>query len=269
MKKFLIKYKKYILVLCLAVLCIAGYNYDKVSAKIFKILPESVNVYLAEQYLPDKFWLHRTNSVNKQYEFADKYKGIEFDIIYHADKDVFENSHDEENAAAYNLEKQFEAYNKIALPKGIWLDFKNLNEDNKINARKKLNELITKYNIDKNLIWVESDSWQSLKYFKEDNFKTSYYFPYYDLRKMSDKEKQDIRLKTQYILQSGNVDAISFSGNYYDFIKSIDCPPQIVYLSWLAEQKWGEVLLNKKFKKINLDDRVKVILVRDKGNYHR
>lgn len=36
--------------------------------------------------MPDKFWLHRTDSVEKQYEFTSKYKGIEFDIIYYKDE---------------------------------------------------------------------------------------------------------------------------------------------------------------------------------------
>lgn len=38
--------------------------------------------------MPDKFWLHRTDSVKKQYEFNNKYKGIEFDIIYYKDENA-------------------------------------------------------------------------------------------------------------------------------------------------------------------------------------
>lgn len=37
-------------------------------------IPEKIDNVLAEQYMPDKIWLHRTDSVNKQRELSYKYK---------------------------------------------------------------------------------------------------------------------------------------------------------------------------------------------------
>ena len=85
--------------------------------------------------MPDKFWLYRTDSVEKQYEFTNKYKDIEFDIIYYKDENAFENSCDKKDLNKYNFKKQLQTYQDIGLPKGIWLDFKNLTESNKFAAK--------------------------------------------------------------------------------------------------------------------------------------
>ena len=86
MIKFYDKYKKFFIALVIIGITFSIYNYDKIAAKVIKKLPISIENYLAEQYMPDKFWLHRTDSVEKQYEFTNKYKGIEFDIIYYKDE---------------------------------------------------------------------------------------------------------------------------------------------------------------------------------------
>lgn len=157
MIKFYDKYKKFFIALVIIGITFSIYNYDKIAAKVIKKLPISIENYLAEQYMPDKFWLHRTDSVEKQYEFTSKYKGIEFDIIYYKDE--------------------------IAL--------------------------------------------------------------------------------------YGNVDAVSFYGGYYDFIKSVELPPRIELLTWLDGYTWYEVLLRKNCEEIKNDKRIQVILVKDIGHYHR
>ena len=225
MRIFYEKYKKFLMLFLVVGIALSLYNYDKIAASIFKKLPETINADLAEKYMPDKFWLHRTNSVDKQHEFADKYSGIEFDIIYYERENDFENSHDKKDLEKYNLEKQFAAYQRIGKPKGIWLDFKNLTENNKYAAKEKLNELLAKYQIDKNLVWLESRNWQALKVFHDDGYRTSYYLPYYKLDKMSASEIAQAKELTLKAASSGNVDAVSFYGGYYDFIKSSALPP--------------------------------------------
>ena len=269
MRRFYEKYKKFLILFFVLGIVLSLYNYDKIAASIFKRLPETINADLAEKYMPDKFWLHRTNSVEKQKEFADKYKGIEFDIIYYEKEDAFENSHDKKDLMKYNLENQFATYKAIGKDKGIWLDFKNLTENNKYAAKDKLNELLVKYEINKNLVWLESGNWQALKVFHDDGYRTSYYLPYYKLDEMSVEDIAKAKKLTLNIASSGNVDAVSFYGGYYDFINSIALPPRTALLSWLDGYCWGEVMLRKKFVDIRNDDRIKVILVKDKGKYHR
>ncbi len=250
-------------------LVLTFFNYDKVASKVLKRLPDKVDNYLAEMFLPEKFWLHRVNSVGKQKQFSEKYAGLEFDIIFHHTEMAFENSHDIDSLAKYNLENQLKVYQELSNKNGLWLDFKNLTDKNKKESLSVLVELLTKYKVDKNVIWVESSNWQALKTFKDAGFKTSYYFPYYNFTKMSTAEINEAKQKTEKIALSGNVDAISFYGGYYEFINGLQLPPRIVLLSWLNGQEWLEVLLLKKYADIRNDERVKVILVKDLGRYNR
>lgn len=260
------KYKIIILIICMAAVI---FNYDRVTAKIFRLAPSSLENRLAQEYLPDKFWLHRVNSVEKQREFAAKYAGLEFDIIFYESERAFENSHDKENLQAHNLEEQFKQYAALPSQNKLWLDFKNLSLDNKDEALKMLSALMEKYRIAKDKVWVESGCWQALGAFKQAGFKTSYYFPYYKFKELSQNEIEGIKTKTIAIAASGNVDAVSFQGDYYAFVSSLQLPPRIALLSWLDGQRWYEVLWRRKYADIRNDDRVKVILVKDTGRYHR
>lgn len=248
---------------------LALFNYDVVAAKLFRVAPSVLENRLAEKIMPDKFWLHRVNSVAKQKELAHKYKGLEFDIIYYEKENAFENSHDKTDLQKYNLEKQFQQYASASENNEIWLDFKNLNENNKKESLECLNNLVTEYCIEKSKIWVESKSWQSLKEFKLAGFKTSYYFPYYKFNEMTEDEIKFVKKYTIDVAESGNVDAVSFHGDHYSFITSLELPSHIVFLSWLDGKWWYEVLLRRKYTDIRNDDRVKVILVKDTGLYHR
>lgn len=263
------KVKKILITLAAILISVSIYNYDIVIAKLIKYMPETINVSLSEKFMPDNFWLHRVNSVDRQFEFINKYNGIEFDVIYYEEEKAFENSHDKKDLLKYNLEKQFEVYRKINKRKGIWIDFKNLTKENQNEAKAVLDKLLLKYKINKNLVWLESSNWQALKLFHDDGYKTSYYFPYYELDKMSKNKIEKIRDLTQKIAESGNVEAISFDGKYYDFISKISVPDQIVYLCWFGGRTWSEVMLLNDFKNVRSDNKVKVILVRDKGDNYR
>ncbi len=232
-------------------------------------MPSSVDNFLAEQFLPDKFWLHRTNSVGKQKEFAGKYAGLEFDIIFYEKELAFENSHDKENLTKFNFEEQLKNYYEFGKNNGMWLDFKNLTDSNKKDSLLVLEKLLLKYEVDKSNIWVESSNWKALKIFQDAGYNTSYYFPYYDFKKMGKEDIEKAKQLTQVIANSGNVDAISFYGGYYDFVNSIELPPRIALLSWLNGHRWFDVLLSDKFATIRNDERIKVILVTENGLYSR
>lgn len=78
-----------------------------------------------------------------------------------------------------------------------------------------------------------------------------------------------IQEQIKLIVESGNINAISFYGKYYDFISSLDIPEDIVFLSWFNDYYWNNLLMNSDFNKIVKDNRVKVILIKDIGHYHR
>ena len=75
------KHKKFINIVLIILLIISAINYERIATKIIQKLPESTNRYLAELYKPDKLWLHRVDSVNKQIELSPKYNGGVLNLI--------------------------------------------------------------------------------------------------------------------------------------------------------------------------------------------
>ena len=215
--------------------------------------------------LPDKCWLHRTNTVEKMLEISDKYKGIEIDVNFNNSDLYFDVTHDLEDSINLSLEKYFKYFSEN--DKKIWIDFKNLTENNVENSLNVFENLIKKYNLSKERFIIESGNFEMLKSFKEKGYYTSYYVPYLKLEKMSSKETEEWKRKIKDIILTGNVSAISFPGYMYPFVKSIDT--DIDLLTWEDGKKWQQLYK----KKINIemlkDKQLKVILVKEKGKYHR
>ena len=218
-----------------------------------------------------KLWLHRVDSPEKLKELGDKYDGVEFDIVYHEDLDDFENSHDRSSSIEFSLDNQLRTLVtlKNGMNKKIWFDFKNLSTKNKEFAKKRLIYLLKKYNIPIENCWVESRDYESLDIFKKNGFKTSYYFPYYEFDKMNSNEILYIRKVTENILNLGNVDAISFYHKYYNFIKQLNIKNNIYLLTWIDDVDRSVLEKDDNNLIIIKDPSVKVVLVRELGNYTR
>ena len=198
-------------------------------------------------------------------EISDKYKGIEIDVNFNNSDLYFDVTHGLEDSISLSLEKYFKYFSEN--DKKIWIDFKNLTEENVENSLNIFKSLIKKYNLDKERFIIESSNFEMLKYYKEMGYYTSYYVPYLKLEKMSSKEIEEWKRKIKDIILTGNVSAISFPGYLYPFVKSIDT--NIDLLTWEDGKKWQQLYK----KKINIemlkDKQLKVILVKEKGKYHR
>lgn len=89
------------------------------------------------------------------------------------------------------------------------------------------------------------------------------------MKNLDEDKISKIQEQIKLIAEFGNINAISFYGKYYDFISSLDIPEDIVFLSWFNDYYWNNLLMNSDFNKIVKDNRVKVILIKDIGHYHR
>ena len=227
--------------------------------------------------LPDesslrKIWLHRVNSPEKLRELGERYCGLEFDVIWHADLDSFENSHNPSGTPEkYPLEAQLATLRTLKDWKGkrLWFDFKNLTSANKVQAEKRLRELLAQYDIPQANCWVESQNWRDLDIFRQNKWRTSYYFPGCDLSRLSANEKDDVKRQTVMISQSGNVNAISFSGRYYDFITTMELNPEIDLLTWFSGVPRRDFECFERYFPIIKNPRIKAILVKELGHHNR
>ena len=215
--------------------------------------------------IPNKCWLHRTNTVEKILEISEKYKGIEIDVNFNNDKLYFDVTHDLDKSIELSLEEYFKYFSKN--DKKIWIDFKNLTERNVENSLNVFENLLRKYNVDRKRFIIESNNFEVLQFYKEKGYYTSYYVPYLDLENMTSEELEEWRLKIKNITLTNNVSAISFPGHMYSFIKSIDV--DIDLLTWEAGEKWQMLYYRKITREMLKDEELKVILVKEYGKYHR
>jgi len=274
-KAGIIRFLKLVFLFIVFVVMMTGlFQYDKLSDYIISHVPERLIDTIIDEPPPEKIWLHRVNSTEKQIEFANKYQGFEFDIIFYPEERSFENSHEKTgNFKKYNLADQLSTYAQYNSGKGLWLDLKNLTEGNKINIKAALDVLLDKYRVDKDKIWLESPNWKALGYFRQAGYHTSYYLPYYKLSKMSASETSKARKETMRAALSGNIDAISFPSSaqddYYHFLENLKLPDNIVFLTWHENKYYKVFLLESGGKALLKNNRIKVILLKDMGHFHR
>lgn len=122
----------------------------------------------------DGIWLHRVNSTERAEYYLSEYAGFEIDIWYDSSKNAFNVDHDNRD---YNtsLHDMFSVLaNKADVY--IWLDFKNLNNENKGAGLARLNGLMSEFPSLKNHIIVESPQIRELEVFHNQGIITSFYF---------------------------------------------------------------------------------------------
>lgn len=213
----------------------------------------------------NKIWLHRCNSLEKLYEKAAKYPNIEVDIVIR-DNHLFDVTHDIDTTFNLKIASYFDYMQEK--DGRMWMDIKNLTSENKLSVLSRLNMLINHFEIEKERLIIESSNWEALATFTENEFYTSYYVPFDEPDELDDEEIDSCINELQKIADSRAVRALSFPEDWYDEIKDkLDRP--IDLLTWRHRDSQLEVLLTPSGRRMLNDPQLKVILVKDKGDYHR
>lgn len=238
-----------------------------------KIFPVLAGIFLCILFMgirdighyKDKIWLHRCNSMEKLYEKQALYPNIEVDIVIRNNQ-IFDVTHDLDTS--FNL--KLASYLAYIQEKGgkLWLDIKNLTSDNKLTALARLNKLMEHFEIGKKRLIIESSNWNALTVFTRNGFYTSYYVPFDEPNEMDDEEIDSCINELQKIADRHVVCALSFPGDWYNTIKE-ELNRPIDLLTWEHRESQLEVLLSPTGRKMLNDPQLKVILVKDKGDYHR
>lgn len=213
----------------------------------------------------NKIWLHRCNSLEKLYEKAAKYPNIEVDIVIR-DNHLFDVTHDIDTTFNLKIASYFDYMQEK--DGRMWMDIKNLTSENKLSVLSRLNMLINHFEIEKERLIIESSNWEALAAFTEDEYYTSYYVPFDEPDELDDEEIDSCINELQKIADSRAVRALSFPEDWYGEIKDkLDRP--IDLLTWRHRDSQLEVLLTPSGRRMLNDPQLKVILVKDKGDYHR
>jgi hypothetical protein len=133
-------------------------------------------------------WLHRVNTISKAQHFQNSYTGFELDVHYDTVVKTFIVKHDATDTSTLTFSAWLSAITDPGRL-GYWLDFKNLDADNKDLALPELLRIRQNFGLDKKVIVVESSSPSSLIKFDTLNFCTSYYIPTFDPSGITQEEE--------------------------------------------------------------------------------
>ena len=212
----------------------------------------------------DKLWLHRCNSIEKLNEKYGDYTNVELDVCFR--DSVFDVTHDIDSSFGLNVEKYFAFF---ALHEGkMWLDLKNLTLENSDAVLAALSDLTKRYGVDRSRLIVESRTHKALRKLTKAGFYTSCYVDFAPPSELSDTDLSLCLDTLRAVADSGDVRALSFLGWWYETI-SERLDRNIDLLTW-EHRKTQLVFFLMPGSNAMLDDnRLKVILIKDKGKYHR
>lgn len=221
------------------------------------------NDRVVQRYI-DKIWLHRTNTIEKLREFEDEYRNFECDVLFLSDSADFRMGHDEPTDESLKRYIEFLGRNP---DRELWLDLKNLTEENCDQAEAVLSRWLDETGAHKDQLIVESRNWKALQTFTQQGYYTSCYLDIPHIRDLSDEELDNKLDSVQEITDSGVVSAISFPASYYGILRDIDFSVDL--LTW-EHRRWAwQLPFFSRSRAILKDNRVKVVLVKEKGHYHQ
>jgi hypothetical protein len=180
------------------------------------------------------------------------------------DSATFEIGHDEPSGEPLKPYLDFLGANP---DRELWLDLKNLNESNCIQAETTLTGLLAQRDVDKDQLIIESRDWKALHHFTQEGYYTSCYLDIPHIDELSDAERLHRLDSIQQIAHSGAVSALSFPASYYAFLRNLDFSVDL--LTW-EHRRWAwQLPFFSRSRAILKDGRIKVVLVKEKGHYHK
>ncbi len=212
----------------------------------------------------NKLWAHRVNSLEKRAEFRNSFPNFEVDVTIRIDPSdgdvILDVTHDEDTTFGLTFDEYIPV---IEDGEKVWLDIKNLSVDNNKKVLEKLDSFVSDFGMEKDQFIIETRDYKALKLLTQNDYYTSYYVDF-------DEIDEDTINYLEYIAQTEYVNALSFPSTQYWDIRSNISDEEIDFLTWAHRDTQIEFLLNPFNRRLlDGDDRLKVILIKTRGKYHR
>lgn len=191
-----------------------------------------------------KEWAQAINTAAQMNAIPAETPGLECDIYFNLQKNLFEVHHDPDKPTGLSLEMLMQAYHDKKLHASFWLDFKDLNKENQQPALTELIRLRSKFGL-MNKLLVESSQADLLGSFTDSGFFTSYYTPMFNPYLLS---KAEIKYWTDSLSSViGHSRITALSGYYYQYSFLHQCFPNYPIITWAANDRFS--LVNWLFKR--------------------
>lgn len=237
-------------------------------------LIQKYNVYkLTSEGLDERIVPHRINYIDKLYRVLDDdIRSLEVDLIFRTAGryGFFEIGHDENDATGVNFDLFLAIFRNYEMKK-IWLDIKNINDQNIDAVIAELERLDSIYNFrDISIIESSNTTSDNLQMLGSRKFHTSYYLPTEKilllLGEHNEKELDTEAKRIQQQIFKQSLSALSFDLRLYPYVKNYvepGIPEDIVYHAWNSVKLYELSSLNTlKSSDYYMDPRIKTILVR-------
>ncbi len=216
---------------------------------------------------PDKVWLHRCNSLEKLQDKIARYPNFEVDVCLRSDGTI-DVTHDDYVSFGLSLDAYFPVLGKD-IRHHIWVDVKNLNENNVSQFHAKIDSLCSVHRVAREQLIIESPQWQLLRQFTLAGYYTSCYVTASRPSRLDSQQRDSVYAHLHSVARSGAVRALSFPEYWYSHLRDKFTDTDIAFLTWKHHSsQFGFMLLPQSCDMLE-DERLRVILVRDKGKYHR
>jgi|TARA_Y100000310_G_scaffold66781_1_gene62116 heptose-I-phosphate ethanolaminephosphotransferase len=238
--------------------------YDNARSRIYNQSDYDTELrHKQDRYLvPEKFWVHRVNSIEKFGQVASIFAGVELDLVVQTGPTgiYFDVTHPPVESIGLTLDSYFRrtSQNRIS----YWLDIKNLSDGNAAAVLDAMEHLVEKYEITKDRLILESSSPTSLLEFARHDYYTSYYLQFPQMAELNGTQLADLTEATVENIQLGQVAAVSFPSEMYDFVSNRISPLTVHtdLLTWhiKAQLQPDDVAFVQQLLR---DDKVKVLLM--------
>ena len=204
----------------------------------------------------DKNWKKGVNSKEQINELNADIAGFECDVYFDVGRNSFDVHHDADKNTGFSLDYLLKIYQDRKLQAGIWLDIKNLDQSNSERALQLLIELRNKFRLQNKLL-VESGQASLLTAFSDSGFFTSYYTPFLNPYKISNKEMIVMADSIASVISKSRINALS--GYYFQTSFLNHYFPHYPVLTWADNDRFS--LVNRLFKrKLNSNKTVLIAL---------
>lgn len=234
---------------------------------------QKYNVHtLTSEGLDERIVPHRINYIDKLHHVLDDdFRSLELDLIFRTSGHYgfFEIGHDENDARGVKFDRFLNILQNYEMKK-IWLDIKNINDEN-INAIiVELDRLDSIYNFRDTSIIESSNTSDNLRMLGSRGFHISYYLPTNTIvNLLSKKNEKALKIEADRIKQliiNQSLSAISFDLRLYSYVKNYIepfIPVHIVYHAWNSVRLYElSSITTLKSSDYFKDPRLKTILVR-------
>lgn len=164
--------------------------------------------------------------------------------------------HDSSRVSDISSESILSLVTKRSTKFSVWLDFKNLDENNAAASLEKLESIRSRFALGRRII-VESSNIEALQLFCEKNFYTSFYTPFFNPYK--DEEKALLAHIDTIAALVSKYPVNALSGYYFQapFLRKYF--PNFPVLTW-ADQPSISLVANVFDRKLRADDHIPIVL---------